>query len=91
MPDILVKTRKKAPHFAFDVTVKESDSTSTHEVTMKTSFYSSLGTNTTPEEVVEKSFEFLLEREPKESILDRFDIEIIASYFPEYKEKVKSF
>jgi len=39
--------------------------------------------------LVEKSFEFLLEREPKESILSEFDIMIIAKHFPEYPDVIK--
>jgi hypothetical protein len=33
---------------------------------------------------VEASFWFLLEREPKESILRRFDLAVIEQYFPDY-------
>lgn len=33
------------------------------------------------EELIKKSFEFLLEREPKESILSRFNLRIINQYF----------
>jgi len=36
------------------------------------------------ERLVERSFEFLLEREPPESILRSFDLAVIQSYFPEY-------
>jgi hypothetical protein len=39
--------------------------------------------------LVEKSFEFLLEREPKESILSEFGIMVIAKYFPEYPDVIK--
>lgn len=33
------------------------------------------------------SFEFLLAREPKESILGRFDVTVIDRYFPEFREE----
>ena len=36
------------------------------------------------EDLVRRSFDFLLEREPPESILREFDLEVIRSYFPEY-------
>jgi hypothetical protein len=39
----------------------------------------------TPEELIERSFEFLLEREPNTSILRRFDLPVIQTYFPEYE------
>jgi hypothetical protein len=34
--------------------------------------------------LVRASFEFLLEREPASSILRRFDLAAISTYFPEY-------
>lgn len=42
-------------------------------------------TGTTVETVVEASFVFLLEREPRESILRTFDLSVIPRYFPEYE------
>jgi hypothetical protein len=41
-------------------------------------------------ELVKKSFEFLLHREPKESILREFDLTVISRYFPEYKNRIKN-
>jgi hypothetical protein len=38
---------------------------------------------------VRRSFEFLLERESKESILSRFDLSLISRYFPEYEQEIK--
>jgi len=38
---------------------------------------------------IKKSFEFLLEREPKESILPRFNLRVINQYFPEFKEEIR--
>ena len=42
-----------------------------------------------PEEFVKKSFEFLLERENKDSILRQFDINQINDYFPEFEKEIK--
>jgi hypothetical protein len=42
-----------------------------------------------PEELIQKSFQFLLEREPKESILSRFDLSVISRYFPEFEREIK--
>jgi hypothetical protein len=39
-----------------------------------------------PEDLVRRSFEFLLEREPRASILREFDLPIIGRYFPEYEQ-----
>jgi hypothetical protein len=39
----------------------------------------------TTAQLVEKSFEFLLERESNTNILRQFDLSVIARYFPEYE------
>lgn len=41
-----------------------------------------------PSPLVRASIEFLLEREPKESILSRFRVTEIARYFPEYEREI---
>ena len=43
------------------------------------------------EELIKKSFEFLLEREPKEFILSRFNLRIINQYFPEFEEEIRTY
>ena len=74
----------------FRVRVIETGSESTHEVTLDPSDYARLaGAIVDPEQLVRKSFEFLLEREPKESILSRFDLSVISRYFPEYEREIK--
>jgi hypothetical protein len=42
-----------------------------------------------PERLIRASFEFLLEREPKESILARFELPVIERYFPEYPRVIR--
>jgi hypothetical protein len=44
---------------------------------------------TDPEDLVRRSFEFLLEREPRTSILREFDLPVIARYFPEYEREIR--
>jgi hypothetical protein len=41
-----------------------------------------------PERCVEAAFRFLLDREPKESILSRFDVTVISRYFPEFEQEL---
>jgi hypothetical protein len=43
---------------------------------------------TDPSDLVEVSFAFLLEREPKESILGAFDLMVIGRYFPDYETEI---
>lgn len=42
------------------------------------------------EDLVRRSFEFLLDREPAGSILRRFNLPVIETYFPEYDELFRS-
>ena len=41
------------------------------------------------EELVERSFEFLLLREPPSSILRRFELSTIQRYFPDYDREIR--
>jgi hypothetical protein len=41
-----------------------------------------------PADLVRRSFAFLLEREPKESILRSFDLTVIGRYFPEWERRI---
>jgi hypothetical protein len=38
--------------------------------------------------LVRESFVFLLEREPKESIMRSFELSVIERYFPEYPDEI---
>jgi len=74
----------------FRVRVIEAGSESTHQVTLDPKVRAKLaGETVEPETLIRKSFEFLLEREPKESILSRFDLSIISRYFPEFESEIK--
>jgi len=73
----------------FEVVV-EAATTTTHKVTVKPSYYEKLtDKRVTPEVLVEKSFEFLLDRESNTSILRSFDLPLIGQYFPEYERVIK--
>jgi hypothetical protein len=45
--------------------------------------------STDPGDLVRRSFEFLLAREPKESILRSFDLSVIGRYFPEFEREIR--
>ena len=81
-------TVKQIDNTTFEVTVN-SRVTTTHTVTLSNSYYQKLTRGAvSPEELVEKSFEFLLEREPNTSILRSFDLPVIGRYFPEYEKNI---
>lgn len=76
--------------YVFEVTVAERGSSTMHRVELTEGDYQNLTDGAiSPALLVEKSFEFLLEREPKESILKEFNLMEIARYFPEYEEEIK--
>ena len=74
----------------FQVRVAEGSSQSTHQVTISGEYYRQLTSGQYSEEtLLERSFEFLLERESKESILPRFDLREIGRYFPSFESVIK--
>jgi hypothetical protein len=72
----------------FQVTVR-AKSTTVHIVTLTHDDYQRLTAGkVTPEKLIEKSFEFLLERESNTSILSSFELPVIGRYFPEYEKTI---
>jgi hypothetical protein len=89
MATIDVKKSEHGDRYEFQVTVRERGGASQHRVTLRKADYERLaGGKATPEALVTESFRFLLEREPKESILGAFDLTVIARYFPEYEREI---
>lgn len=75
----------------FEVTV-ESRSTTRHQVSLPGAYYRQLTNGkVTPEILIEKSFEFLLERESNTSILGRFELPTINRYFTEYESTIENY
>ena len=82
-------TTKKLSDDVFEVTVAKN-STTTHTLTVTDQSLTDLaGDNTTKTELLEFSFNFLLDREPNTSILSSFDINVISKYFSDYKDEVR--
>lgn len=74
----------------FQVTVKEGGDQSGHTVFLDDSYYQRLTKRqVTEEELIEQSFQFLLEHESKESILREFDLSVISRYFPGYESEIQ--
>jgi hypothetical protein len=86
---IVVKRIKDGDSLEFDITVRDAKGASHHHVTIERKTCERLGGAAhTPERVLEAAFRFLLDREPKESILGRFDVSVIARYFPEFEQEL---
>jgi hypothetical protein len=71
--------------------VGEDLSKTNHTVRLTKDYYVRLtGGLKSPKELIRASFEFLLGREPKESILPSFDLAEIQKHFPEYETLISS-
>lgn len=67
----------------------EAGDTTTHTVAVPASYHQRLtGGKIDVQELVKRSFEFLLNREPKESILSEFELPVIQNYFKDYEEEI---
>jgi hypothetical protein len=86
--EIAVTRTKDDGPMRFDVSVRERGSSTDHDVTLSAGDLDRLGSGRSPEGFVRACFEFLLEREPKESILRSFDIGEIAHSFPEFEREI---
>jgi hypothetical protein len=76
----------------FEVIVRVGNGETRHHVTMArdTCERLTMGAHT-PERCIVAAFRFLLDREPKESILQRFDITVICRYFPEFERELPGY
>jgi hypothetical protein len=73
----------------FHVHVVDDDGATNHDVTLSRADHDRLaGGYPSPESFIRACFEFLLEREPKESILRSFDVNQVATYFPEFETQI---
>ena len=80
---------KKLTDNVLQVTVADS-MTTTHEVTVTDQSLTDLTDNkVTKEQLLDFSFDFLLDREPNTSILPKFDINVISKYFSDYRSEVR--
>jgi hypothetical protein len=76
----------------FIVVVQEGSGESRHEVTAAQDMLRRLSREeSAAKDVVEAAFRFLLDREPKESILARFDMSVISRYFPEFERELPNY
>ena len=74
---------------SFKVSVTKNSST-VHIVVLNDCFHQDVSNNKlTKTELITKSFEFLLKRESNQSILKKFNLEVISQYFPEYIDEIK--
>ncbi len=81
---------KKISGNEFNVKFNEKNSETNYRVTLNDNYYRKLVQGKiSKEELIKKSFKFLLKRETKESIFSSFNLEVIKKYFSEYEEEIR--
>lgn len=75
----------------YEVTITDAGSATSHRVSADSATLEQLAPGRAGSEIVKASFRFLLDREPKESILRSFDLAVISRYFPEYETVLGSY
>ncbi|HEY9287314.1 MAG TPA: hypothetical protein VIT43_04740 [Candidatus Dormibacteraeota bacterium] len=81
---IEVTCRPAGDGYECAVTVSQGRSSTQHRVRVTSADLSRWARGRSADQLVKDSFAFLLEREPKESILREFDLSVIKRYFPDY-------
>lgn len=92
MANINVKNQQNTENgWDFVVEVEEGGNTLEYLVSLDKEYWEKLTDGKIdPEKLVRKSFEFLLARESKESILRKFNLKLINKYFSEYEEEIQT-
>jgi len=92
MVDITVKEIQAGSETVCEVVVSEGASQTEHRVQVSEKLYEELtGGKISKADCVAAAFRFLLDREPKESILRKFDLGLISHYFPEFEREFSSY
>ncbi|MGH8670706.1 MAG: hypothetical protein ACREUA_01530 [Burkholderiales bacterium] len=74
----------------FKITVQHAVTT-VHTVSVDPAYHQKLTSGrVSVETLLEKSFEFLLERESNTAILRSFDLPVVGHYFPEYETTIRN-
>lgn len=84
-----VTSRSAAGGWVCHVRVEHAGERSEHTVSVSAEDLERWGRGRSVDELVKRSFEFLLEREPATSILRRFELSVIPTYFPEYDRRIR--
>ena len=71
------------------VSVGDDPAATRHEVSVDRPTLDDLAPGASPEELVRASFAFLLEREPRESIMRSFELPIIGRFFGDYPDEMR--
>lgn len=76
---------------AFAVTVTDAQGASTHVVTTSRDEVARLAGGRPAADLMTAAFRFLLDREPRQSILRRFELSVIGHYFPDFEQALPAY
>ena len=60
-----------------------------YQIELDREYYKMIVPKRTIEELMRGTFKFLLAREPKESILRKFNLRVVQEYFPDFEKEIK--
>ena len=91
MVNIIIKNKLKTlSGWSFIVELKEVEDILMFDVTLDEDHYIDLTKRQIPpEEIVSRSFTYLLRRQNKNSILKKFNIHDIIKFYPDFEEMIK--
>ena len=85
----IISQTKTGNGWQLQVTLGTDPDTTSHAVTLDQMYWQKLTAGKIPpQDLITKSFIFLLERESKQSILPKFNLSLISTYFPEYEQTI---
>lgn len=91
MTPLTVRCQPNQAGWTCVVTVGDDAAATHHEVEVTASELERLHPGARgPEALVDAAFDFLLAREPRDSILRRFELPVIGRYFPEWETEVRT-
>ncbi|MDP9272999.1 MAG: hypothetical protein M3O93_05625 [Chloroflexota bacterium] len=90
MSEIDVTATPTSLGWVCEVQVRDHGTITNHRVSVATGDVARLAPGAIdPEDLVRRSFEFLLQRESQRSILASFELTDIGRYFPEYEREIR--
>ena len=89
MPELAVSCQPNDAGWHCRVGVGDDPAATSHDVMVDRATLDDLAPGASPEELVRASFEFLLEREPRESIMRSFELPIIGRFFGDYPDEIR--
>jgi hypothetical protein len=88
-PEVVVTCQPTGEGWLCIVAVGDDPGRTEHVVSVDTATLADLAPGAEPESLVAESVAFLLEREPRDSILRRFELPVIGRYFPEFRDEIR--